>query len=287
MLRLDYCEFYITNVCNLACPGCNRFNNYRFRGFQRWSDHAAEYAEWSKQIQISEIGILGGEPMLNTDFMSWVDGVATLWPLSRIKIVSNGFYLDRHPELYEYLKTNRKVHLWVGIHNPDHVDLIKQHIEQFLSGPVTYKPNRADPYKEYDLIVDQNNVIVKLEYNWWFHQGAVKNTGDSLTLHDSDPGRAHDICHMKYCHHFVRGKLYKCGVVALLPEFAEQHKLTLTATDQDLLNSYQPLTIHDTPERKKMFVENLKNSIDQCKFCPESYQGQKIHAQEKKLVFKR
>ena len=38
MNRLDYCEFYITNVCNLSCNGCNRFNNYKFRGFQRWED---------------------------------------------------------------------------------------------------------------------------------------------------------------------------------------------------------------------------------------------------------
>lgn len=38
MNRLDYMEFYITNVCNLTCTGCNRFNNYKFKGFQRWTE---------------------------------------------------------------------------------------------------------------------------------------------------------------------------------------------------------------------------------------------------------
>jgi hypothetical protein len=36
--HLSYAEFYITHVCNLNCPDCNRFNNYAFKGHQRWDD---------------------------------------------------------------------------------------------------------------------------------------------------------------------------------------------------------------------------------------------------------
>ena len=32
-------EFYITNVCNIACPQCNRFNNWNFKGHQIWKDY--------------------------------------------------------------------------------------------------------------------------------------------------------------------------------------------------------------------------------------------------------
>ena len=38
--RLNYAEFYITNVCNLNCTECNRFNNYHFSGHQRWDDYS-------------------------------------------------------------------------------------------------------------------------------------------------------------------------------------------------------------------------------------------------------
>ena len=50
MNRLNYMEFYITNVCNLTCTGCNRFNNYKFKGFQRWADYKEEYTQWSKEF---------------------------------------------------------------------------------------------------------------------------------------------------------------------------------------------------------------------------------------------
>ncbi len=287
MLDLDYCEFYITNVCNLACPGCNRFNNYKFRGFQRWSDHAEQYQEWSRQIRITNIGLLGGEPLLNVDFMSWLMGIRDLWPFSRIKVVTNGFYLNRVPGLYDYLRSNLGIQLWVGVHNPDHVEKIKQILEEFLSGPVTYVPNQDNPYQEYETIRDSNGVTVKLEYNWWFHQGALIQQNNDLVLHDSDQELAHTNCHMKNCHHFVQGKLYKCGVVAVLPEFAKQHPLMLNSQDQELLASYQPLELSHSMEHKKQFVRDLKNSIPQCKFCPETYHGQKIHAEEKRMVFRR
>ncbi len=287
MLHLNYCEFYITNVCNLACTGCNRFNNYKFRGFQRWSDHAEQYREWSKQLRITNIGLLGGEPLLNVDFMAWLSGIKELWPVSKIKVVTNGFYLNRVLGLYDYVKSNPGVQLWVGIHNQDHVDTIKRTVEEFLTAPVTYTPNRENPYQEYDTVVDANGVSLRLEYNWWFHQGALISKQHGFELHNSDAEQAHENCHMKNCHHFVRGKLYKCGVVAVLPEFAEQHNMLLSDSDQTLLSAYQPLELSHSLEHKKQFVKNLKNSIPQCKFCPEQYQGQKISAQEKRVVFKR
>jgi molybdenum cofactor biosynthesis enzyme MoaA len=41
--KINLLEVYITNVCNLSCRGCNRFNNYNFKGHQLWADHADEY----------------------------------------------------------------------------------------------------------------------------------------------------------------------------------------------------------------------------------------------------
>jgi len=49
-IKIPYAEFYIINVCNLACPGCNRFNNYNFVGYQRWADYADVYAQWAKEF---------------------------------------------------------------------------------------------------------------------------------------------------------------------------------------------------------------------------------------------
>lgn len=281
-LYIPYAEFYITNVCNLACAGCNRFNNYNFTGYQRWSDYAKVYRQWAEQLDIGSIGILGGEPLLNPTFMDWVLGIRQLWPRQKIRIITNGFRLDRHADLYSVLDTHRNIELWVGIHNKQHKREIIEKVKNWTKAPHSVVFNTDNPYQQNMIVTDSNGVRIKIEYNWWFHQGAIVKSDGNITLHQSDPVAAHSICHMKTCHHFIRGSLYKCGVVALLPEFAQQHQLTLSAEDTALLHSYRPLSVTDEATTKKQFVKNLNQPIDQCRFCPVSYHGDKIFAQHKK-----
>jgi hypothetical protein len=283
-LTIPYAEFYITNVCNLACAGCNRFNNYDFRGFQRWNDYANEYKQWANEVEIRSIGILGGEPLLNPTFMDWLNGINELWPNRMIRVISNGFQLNKVSGLYEVLKNNPNVQLWVGIHNKQHKIEIMEILQEFMVGELSFEFGQLDPYQQFLWVTDSNNVRVKVEYNWWFHQGAIRHDGNTQTLHASDPEKAHDNCHMKTCHHFIRGKLYKCGVVALLPEYDSQHKFALSPGDRELMESYRPLSVDNTWEQKVEFVKNLPNAIEQCRFCPEVYNGDKIFAVKKKDI---
>jgi organic radical activating enzyme len=281
-LHIPYAEFYIINVCNLACSGCNRFNDYNFTGYQRWSDYADVYKQWAEQVDIGSIGILGGEPLLNPTFLEWVQGINQLWPNKKLRIISNGFRLDRHADLYPVLEQHRNIELWVGIHNKQHKSEIIQKVRDFGQAPHTVTFNTDNPYQQYMTITDARGVRIKIEYNWWFHQGAIIKQDGALTLHQSDVAKAHDICHMKTCHHFIRGELYKCGVAAVLPEFDQQHPLTLSTADRELMLSYRPLRITDDAVAKQQFVSNLDQPIDQCRFCPEQYNGDQIFAQQKK-----
>ena len=91
MIRLfPVVEFYITNVCNLTCRGCNRFNNYNFKGHQRWVDHASAYETWSKRLDLPRITVIGGEPTLNPDLELWASNLRRLWPDAVIMIQTNG-----------------------------------------------------------------------------------------------------------------------------------------------------------------------------------------------------
>jgi hypothetical protein len=238
------------------------------------------YRQWSHEVDIGAIAILGGEPMLNPSFMSWVTGVAELWPRSLLRIISNGYQLEKVRGLYELLESNSKIQLCIGIHNKLYKKQIIDRVKNFLKSPCTVEHNNDDIYNEYQTITNASGVCVKIEYNWWFHQGAIVNGG----LHASDPKKAHDICHMKTCHHFIRGQLYKCGVVAVLPEFDQQHPLTLTPEDRELMTSYRALSITDSNKIKTQFINNLDQPIDQCKFCPEQYHGDQIFALEKKQL---
>ena len=187
--------------------------------------------------------------------------------------------------LYDFLNANKRVTLKVGIHNKKSKQYIFDILKSFLKAPLTFNFNNDDIYNEYMYVTDANNVRVLVEYNWWFHQGSLINQDDQFTLYQSDPIKAHNNCSMKYCYTFIRGKLYKCGVAALLPEFDEQYPIILSESDRQLMTSYSGLDIDSSIEYKRTFINNLPNYIDQCKFCPETYKGDQIFAEEKKIAF--
>jgi hypothetical protein len=97
-------------------------------------------------------------------------------------------------------------------------------------------------------------------------------------VHNSNPEIAHQNCGFVFykSYHFIRAKLYKCGPVALMPEFDQQHKLYISDQDRILLNSYQPLGVNNFQSYHAEFFSQLDQPIAQCKFCPEKYQFQKI-----------
>jgi organic radical activating enzyme len=284
-------EFYITNVCNLTCKDCNRYNNYNFKGWQDWEDYKDIYAEWAKKIDIKHIVLLGGEPLLNPSICDWILGIKKLWPRGNIQIVTNGTHLNLVPNLYDTL---RKSYSWVqvSIHNTIDVEKHILNIKQFLKEPIRFSDNKKELDEQgmsttfgsdYGFLdsfkVKVGASIQDSFYNISIHTG---NNG-KLTLHNNDPELAHKDCgFVKYKnYHFIRGKLYKCGPVALMPEFDQQYPLDISDEDRVLLNNYRPLSINEFEDRGADFINNIDNVIDQCKFCPTTFSNTQIFATNK------
>jgi organic radical activating enzyme len=292
-------EFYITNVCNLACKNCNRFNDHDFRGWQRWSDHAEQYQQWSKHVRLQRITILGGEPLLNPTICDWVDGINQLWNKS-VQILSNGTRLNHVPGLYDRIsKFGKGLNVsknWIGIslHNENDRERCFDEIRKFLRGKVTYvhqsdprNANNAWTYGGQHAFVDQHGMRVCVwEYDS-FYRAAVQKTPDGkFTLYNNDAVRAHQACGFAQfkCYHFIRAKLYKCGPVALFPEFDQQHTFDISEQDRRLLNSYQALSADDFETSGQEFLSHIDDVIPQCKFCPiHDQSNEKIYAVNKKI----
>jgi Radical SAM superfamily/4Fe-4S single cluster domain len=120
------------------------------------------------------------------------------------------------------------------------------------------------------ILKDVNGVTVLVQFNNFFHQSAlIRDNNNKVKLHNSDVDKAHAICDAKICHTFSKGKLSKCGQVALFPEFDKQFGLDITDSDRELINSYVPADVNDPSDKLKEFVDNLSKPIKQCKFCPE------------------
>jgi len=271
-------DFYITNVCNLTCNDCNRFNNYDFKGWQKWSDYADIYTSWSQKVQLQAITIMGGEPFLNPTLVDWVQGLNQLFGIE-VQILTNGTRFRFSQNLYSSLLyrssvTNALNHVGVSLHNISELQTLDIDIRNFLKGPIMIKPKKENSWDADWHYCDSNGVIVNVYIKDKFGTSAIQidHTGHK-TLHNSDPELAHNNCSFARfkAYHFVNGKLYKCGPVALLPEFDAQHSFALSDSDRKLLHSYEPLTIDNFESRHTEYFDTIDNPIPQCKFCPTQY----------------
>lgn len=284
-------EFYITNVCNLTCDNCNRFNNHKFTGWQRWSDYADTWQQWSQYIDIKNIVLMGGEPTLNSTLTDWITGLTTIFG-SSIQILTNGLHLNRVPGLYDALANTQRNggsvigSVQISLHNTDHFEEIRDNIKQFLSTPTQEYGNAIgvahgdSPWGSmYYSLRDKNNVLVNVHLdNDFYNAAVVRLPNGRLSLHNSDPVLAHAGCgfHQYRCYHFSHGKIYKCAPSELMADFDRQFDLDISDQDRELLASYVPMTVERWPQYSSQWLTELDQPIPQCKFCPTQYVNQRI-----------
>jgi len=287
-ILIDRLEFYITNVCNLTCDGCNRYNNYHFKGWQSWDDHADDLAQWAEKIDIRHPVILGGEPLLNPDIVKWISGIRKLWPNhSGVQVQSNGTRIDQVRGLYDVIGFDN----WIGIsiHNPDDKEEIFQRIRNFLKGPLQ---ETQDP--DHHIGSDYQFVDVNRKYvhawmsNKFVQSNIIEQANGRFGLYNSNPDLAHENCTFRRFknYHWIRGKVYKCGPAALMPEFDKQYAFDISDLDRELLNSYNALSVAEFDTRGQEFFDNIDNVIPQCKFCPEQYEYKPITFSDRKKSWK-
>lgn len=288
-------EFYITNVCNLTCEHCNRFNDFNFRGWQRWSDYEHHYAEWAKYVDFGHITILGGEPLLNPTIIDWVLGINRLWK-RHVQILTNATRLNHVPGLYDVLtgsksphpevrhifeNSQNQNHIGISWHNSDNINELDQQVKQFMRGPVFKNTEHGvKKYGNAHTVWNDSNIYMGAWMQDNFEHSSIRRTEQGLTLHDNNPKWAHDACTFvqNQNYHFIRGALYKCGPVALLPEFDKQHPLLISDREREILGSYVPLTSDRLSTDIGNFLENIDQPIPQCRFCPVNKDHRKIHA---------
>jgi hypothetical protein len=286
-IKIPKVEFYITNVCNLTCEDCNRFNNHDFKGWQAWDDFKETYQQWSQYVELDQVVILGGEPLLNPTLIDWIKGINQLWQCN-VQILSNGTRINHVHGLYEVLSTiitkangtTNKNFIGISIHNQSYLEEFEQELAKFVTGPLQkLDKNHFKNRHNADFLYTDGHIRIPIWIQDKFSSSAIKiQSNGKFTLHSSDPADAHAICPIAQykSYHFIRGKLYKCGPVALFPEFDQQHEFDISPEDRTLLNSYKPLAIEEFETLGQEFLNNIDNPIPQCKFCPAQNNSRKI-----------
>lgn len=241
IFKLKQCiEIYIINECNLTCSNCNRFNNYDFRGYYNWKDSEEAIIAWSKRITAPRITLIGGEPTMHPHLAEWMKGVTAAWPDVPVMIQTNGTNQIRGEKELEWRTPN------TGF------------------GVAIHKENMANKLTSY---WGERSMFDATE----FSECALVEQDSKFKVHDSDPVEAFNCCTMKYSHTIFQGNLYKCPMVAVLPEFRKQYQVDLLPHQEELLNNYKYLSPDCSDEELAKFVENVEHEIPQCNLCPGQY----------------
>lgn len=275
-ILIDRLEFYITNVCNLTCSGCNRYNNYKFAGHWTWAEAEPVLTRWAERIDIRHPVILGGEPLLNPDIVTWINGIRRLWPRhSGVQVQSNGTRLELVKGLYEALDPQQGNWIGISLHADEHREPLFARIRNFLQHPIKETEDPADPIGSRYQFLDANKRKVHVWRNDTFVQSnIIEQANGRFGLYNSDPDRAHENCTFRRFknYHMIRGEIYKCGPVALMAEFDEQYKFDISEEDRAIIHAPgRGLSIDEFDTRGAEFLANIDNVIPQCKFCPETY----------------
>jgi len=254
-LIIPHLEWHIAHACNLTCESCAHFSNHGHKGhitidqLERW------YSLWHKRIAPRDIQILGGEPLLNQDLLEILRLTRQMWDhpdLELIELNTNGFFLEKFPELPRVLKeTNIK--LMISQHGNDaeyntKLDTIKALTKQWV-----------DEY-QCDIEFFNSNTL-------WFktYHGFGNNM---LPFEDHDAEASWDSCVAgQDCFQLLDGDIYKCAALAYLP--LQQEKYTLSSKWDHYL-TYQPLTADSTDQEVKEFFDRKAESY--CAMCPKSPQ---------------
>ena len=122
---IPYFETHITEACNLKCRGCSHFSVF---AKPKHKDLGEFEREFKRLAEIEEIGVMrlmGGEPLLNPNFMEYVRIARKYFPETYIALVTNGIlghklelHVDELNELgidvtisdYHFDKQNKKIH---------------------------------------------------------------------------------------------------------------------------------------------------------------------------------
>ena len=268
-LILPFLETMVTQACNLSCEGCTNYSDQKHSGYVSWAQGRAQIKSWLDRVDIPDFGIIGGEPLINPEIESWLQGARDLMPAAQLRFTTNGLLLHKWPDLLPLLHNIGNCVFKITVHVND-LEL-EQAIEKIFS------QYQWEPVTEYGIARwrTTNNLIFQINRPSYFlktFQGPYHN----MTPFNSEPAAAFDACVQKTCPLLYQGKIYKCSTSALLQD-------TLDRYGRPNWTAWKPFIESGiSPESRDVEIENFINNFGrphaQCTQCPTEQQPLLNHA---------
>ena len=132
-LLLPQVEMHVVDYCNLNCKGCAHFSPIfdKKQPNTEMRIHDIEMLK-SKFTHIIKFFLLGGEPFLNSDIITYIEQTRKLLPDTMIQIVTNGLLVPQlKQEVLDAIREN-KIIISISEYEPTHklIDKIEKVLNQ-------------------------------------------------------------------------------------------------------------------------------------------------------------
>lgn len=233
MAVLPYIETHLTDHCNLNCRGCGHYSPLSPVRFADTRDFERDIARLAGLFEdIEAIHLLGGEPLLHPEVLTFAASARDAAPRAAIRLVTNGVLLPRMTDRF-----------WRRI------AALRIRVD------VTRYPVRLDEPAIMRL-AEQHGVDVRFtELRDRFFTIPLRRSGDA------DPERSFSACKSLFdCAMLRGGRVFGCPVTALSPLFAERFGWPEPPGDEDSFDIHADVTGED-------LLDFLSKPVPRCRFC--------------------
>jgi hypothetical protein len=241
-------QLHVANACNLSCASCSHYANQGHKGNLSVEDADRWMSHWAGRVNPKDFSLLGGEPTINPDLTAFVHMARRHFPHSQVRVVTNGFLLDRHPELPLALKAIGNARLDISIH----------HGSWQYGAMLGQQMQLAQHWARTHGI----HVNIKESFKSWRIQ--YRGYGAEMApFEDHDAKASWDNCQAKQCFQLLDGDIWKCPPLAYLPM---QHARYGLSEKWAPYLKYKPLPPCCTDQELQAFF--LMTAEPYCEMCP-------------------
>ncbi len=248
MVPIRRLEMHVAHACNLSCESCSHYSNYRHKGLVPLADAERWLDAWKSRVTPQRFTLLGGEPTLHPDLTEFVRLARRTWPSSQLRLVTNGWFLHRHPGLPAALADHPDATILVSVHHdsPEYRAKLDPIFE--LTGAWA---------RDYGLSIE-----VERSFQRWTRR--YRGAGREMEPYeDGDPQKSWENCLARFTPQLHEGKLWKCAPLAYL---GQQHRTVGLSEKWAPYLAYEPLSPDCSDEELREFLGRRQES--HCAMCP-------------------
>jgi hypothetical protein len=248
MIGIRNLEIHLVHSCNLSCESCSHYSNQGHKGVLSLAEAERWMTLWDRRLSPHTFSLLGGEPTIHPHLAGFVGLARKHWPATHLRLVTNGFFLHRHPDLPEVLQRDPNACIYLSLHH---------------DAP-EYQKKLEPVFRLLRTWVRDYGIRVRLyrSYRNWTRR--YHGTGKAMEpFNDGQPRQSWEHCPARYCPQLFEGKIWKCAPLAYLK--LQDAKFGLSDSWKPYLQ-YQPLEPGCTDEELAKYFR--REEEPSCGMCP-------------------